>query len=62
MSVFTSLFEVSVLLAAPAVGALIDDFGFDVGFGAAAVVLLFGAVIYAVWDSRMMAAEARATV
>ena len=61
MSIFTSLFEISVLLAAPAVGLLIDNFGFDVGFGTTALVLVVGAVVYAVWDARMMAAEARAT-
>lgn len=54
MSTFTSLFEVSVLLAAPVVGVLIDGFSYDVGFGATAMFLVFGAAIYAVWDSRMV--------
>jgi MFS family permease len=61
MSIFTSLFEVSVLLAAPAVGFLIDGFSFRVGFGAAALTLVLGAVVYAFWDARLAASE-RATV
>jgi MFS family permease len=57
MSIFTSLFEVSVLLAAPAVGFLIDGFSFRVGFGAAALTLVLGAVVYAFWDARLAVSE-----
>lgn len=61
MSIFTSLFEVSVLLAAPAVGFLIDGFSFRVGFGAAALTLVLGAVVYAFWDARLAVSERAAT-
>jgi len=57
MSIFTSLFEVSVLLAAPAVGFLIDDFSYRVGFGAAALALVAGAIAYAFWDARLVGSE-----
>jgi predicted MFS family arabinose efflux permease len=55
MSTFTSLFEVAVLLAAPVVGLLIDGFSYGVGFGATALFLVLGALVYSVWDSRMVA-------
>ncbi len=61
ISIFTSLFEVSVLLAAPAVGFLIDDFSYRVGFGSAALALVIGAIAYAFWDTRLAATE-RVTV
>ena len=61
MSILTSLFDVSVLLAAPAVGFLIDDFSYRVGFGAAALALVIGAIVYAFWDARLAVSE-RVTV
>jgi hypothetical protein len=42
------------------VGFLIDGFSFRVGFGAAALTLVLGAVVYAFWDARLAVSE-RAT-
>jgi MFS family permease len=57
MSIFTSIFDIALLMSAPAVGALIDGFNYRVAFGAVALVLGIGAVLYAVWDRRLVAAE-----
>lgn len=60
VSIFTSIFDVALLIAAPAVGFLVDGFSYRVGFGAVAVVLAAGALVYSVWDRRMLAAETAA--
>jgi len=52
MSIFTSIFDIALLVGAPTVGFLIDGFDYRVAFGAVAVALGFGAVVYAVWDRR----------
>lgn len=50
MATFTALFDIALLLGAPAVGFLIEARGYAAGFGALAAVQLAGAVAYAVWD------------
>ncbi len=57
MSIFTSIFDIALLLSAPAVGGLIDGFNYGVAFSGVAVVLGIGAVVYAVWDRRLVAGE-----
>ena len=57
MSIFTSIFDIALLVSAPAVGALIDGFSYKVAFSAVALILVIGAAIYAVWDRRLVAAE-----
>lgn len=54
MSVFTSIFDIAILAGAPAAGVLIDRYNYLVGFGATGVVLIVGAMVYALWDRRMM--------
>ncbi len=53
MATFTSIFDVALLAGAPAVGFLIDGFDYLVGFGAAGLVLVVGAVVYRAWDRRI---------
>lgn len=55
MSIFTSIFDIALLMAAPAVGFLIDGFSYRVGFGSVAIALGFGAVVYSLWDRRLVA-------
>ncbi|MFV1962173.1 MAG: MFS transporter [Acidimicrobiia bacterium] len=57
MTVFTSLFDIALLLGAPAVGFLIVGFDYLVAFSAAGVTLIVGAVVYGMWDRRMVAAS-----
>jgi MFS family permease len=57
MTVFTSLFDLALLLGAPAVGFLIVGFDYLVAFTAAGVTLIVGAVVYGMWDRRMVAAS-----
>jgi predicted MFS family arabinose efflux permease len=60
MSIFTSIFDVALLLAAPTVGLLIDGFNYRVAFGSVAIALGVGAAVYAIWDRRMVAEDALA--
>lgn len=53
MATFTSIFDVALLVGAPAVGFLIDGFDYLVAFSAAAVVLVAGAFVYRWWDLRI---------
>lgn len=57
MSIFTSIFDIALLASAPAVGALIDGFSYLVAFSVVAVALGIGAVVYAIWDRRLVASE-----
>ncbi len=57
MSIFTSIFDIALLVSAPAVGGLIDGFNYGVAFSGVALVLGIGAVVYAVWDRRLVAGE-----
>ncbi len=54
MTVFTSLFDIALLLGAPAVGFLIVGFDYLVAFMAAGVTLIIGAVVYGMWDRWMV--------
>jgi MFS family permease len=58
MTVFTSLFDIALLVGAPAVGFLIDGFDYNVAFSAAGAVIVVGAIFYGFWDRRMVAASA----
>lgn len=58
VAIFTSIFDVALLAAAPLVGALIDGIGYGVAFPAAGSVLMGGALVYAVWDRRLVQALA----
>src|SRR3970282_1388783 len=58
MAIFTSIFDIALLIAAPAVGFLIDGFNYKVGFGAVAIALAVGAAVYSIWDRRLVAAAA----
>ncbi|MGA7229144.1 MAG: MFS transporter [Acidimicrobiia bacterium] len=60
MAVFTSIFDIALLVAAPSVGSLIEGFDYEVAFAVVAVVLVIGSGVYAIWDRRMVAAEALA--
>jgi predicted MFS family arabinose efflux permease len=50
MAIFTSLFDLAVLTAAPVVGVVIDRLGYTVAFVGVAVFVTAGIVVYAVWD------------
>jgi predicted MFS family arabinose efflux permease len=54
MAIFTSIFDIALLVGAPAVGFLIDGFNYGVAFGSAAIALGLGAVVYAFWDRRLV--------
>ena len=58
MAIFTSIFDIALLVAAPTVGLLIDGFNYKVAFGCAAIALWLGAVVYAIWDRRIVAQAA----
>jgi predicted MFS family arabinose efflux permease len=60
MAIFTSIFDIALLLAAPVVGRLIDGFDYGVAFGSVAVALGFGALVYARWDRRTVVQPATA--
>jgi MFS family permease len=52
MAIYTALFDVGMLVAAPTLGLVIDRFGFGEMFVAAAGILVAGALVYAIWDRR----------
>ena len=58
MSIFTSIFDFSLLMSAPLVGAAIDGFDYRVAFGAVSIVIVLGAVVYAIWDRRLTPVQA----
>ena len=58
MSIFTSIFDIALLVAAPVVGVLIDGSGYRSAFSLVSLALGFGAVVYAIWDRRLFASEA----
>ncbi len=55
VATFTSIFDIALLLGAPAVGVLIEGFDYLVAFAAAGVALIIGAFVYAAWDRRLVA-------
>lgn len=60
LSIFTSIFDIALLLFAPMVGLLIEGFSYAVAFSAMGGFLLIGGVVYSVWDKRMVASGAMA--
>ena len=54
MSTFTSIFDIALLVGAPAVGFLIEGFDYLVAFAAAGLALGAGAVVYGFWDRRLV--------
>jgi predicted MFS family arabinose efflux permease len=61
MAIFTSLFDVAVLTAAPIVGAVIDWRGYSVSFSSVGMVILGGLLIYVAWDRRLVATPSEVT-
>jgi predicted MFS family arabinose efflux permease len=57
MAIFTSIFDIALLISAPAVGFLIDGFDYRLAFGVVSIVLVAGAVLYAWWDHRITSAQ-----
>ncbi len=57
MAIFTSIFDIALLMAAPAVGFLIDGFSYRLAFGVVSVALGAGAVLYTWWDHRITSTE-----
>ncbi len=53
MAIFTSLFDLAVLTAAPVVGAVIDWRGYTTSFNGLAVFIGAGLVVYVAWDRRL---------
>jgi predicted MFS family arabinose efflux permease len=62
LSIFTSIFDVALLVFAPLVGLLIEGFSYAVAFSAMGAFLLIGGVVYSVWDKRMIASGAMVNV
>jgi predicted MFS family arabinose efflux permease len=60
MAIFTSIFDVALLVAAPTVGFLIDGFSYRLAFGCVAIALGLGAGVYSIWDRRIVTEAALA--
>jgi predicted MFS family arabinose efflux permease len=58
MAIFTSIFDIALLVAAPTVGLMIDGFNYKVAFGVVAIALGLGAAVYSIWDRRIVAQAA----
>lgn len=61
MAIFTSLFDLAVLTAAPAVGAIIDWRGYATAFNALGAFLFGGLVVYVAWE-RVVVRRSAATL
>ncbi len=59
MSIFTALFDVGVLMGGPSLGWVIDAHGFGTMFNGAAVLVLAGTAVFALWDRRRGGERAR---
>jgi len=55
MAIFTSLFDLAVLTAAPTVGLIIDWRGYSTAFAALGVFIGLGLVVYLLWDRAVFA-------
>lgn len=53
MAIFTALFDVAVLAAAPIVGAVIDWRGYSTAFVSLGFVVVAGLIVYVVWDRNL---------
>jgi len=62
MAIFTSLFDLAVLAAAPIVGVVIDTFGYTAAFVGTGVVLIGGLVGYGAWERALAGEEERVGV
>jgi predicted MFS family arabinose efflux permease len=60
MAIFTSIFDIALLIGAPVVGALIDGFDYRVAFGSVAILLAIGALVFSIWDRRTVVEPAPA--
>jgi predicted MFS family arabinose efflux permease len=58
MSIYTSIFDIALLVSAPAVGVVIDGFDYRTAFSAVALMLGIGAVVYSLWDRWLVSSEA----
>lgn len=58
VATFTSIFDIGLVAVAPAVGVLIEMAGYGVAFSAVGGLVATGAVVYLVWDRRMVVAPA----
>jgi predicted MFS family arabinose efflux permease len=50
MAIFTALFDLGLVVGAPLFGAVLALWGFGATFGGAALALLAGSAIFALWD------------
>jgi predicted MFS family arabinose efflux permease len=50
MALYTGLFDVGILLGGPSLGYLIDHAGYPTMFATAGGLVVFGAVVFAIWD------------
>ena len=55
MAIFTSLFDLAVLTAAPIVGVVIDASGYTTAFVGTGVVVALGVVLYTAWERTISA-------
>ncbi|MEX2133918.1 MAG: MFS transporter, partial [Acidimicrobiia bacterium] len=62
LSIFTSIFDIALLVFAPLVGLIIEGFSYSVAFSAMGGFLLIGGLVYSIWDKRMIASGAMATI
>lgn len=58
MAIFTSLFDIAVLLAAPLVGVVIDWRGYSTAFAGLGVFIGLGLIVYLLWDRAVVSAAA----
>lgn len=58
IATFTSIFDIGLVAVAPAVGVLIELAGYDVAFSSVACLLAVGALVYLMWDRRIVEAAA----
>ncbi len=57
VAIFTSLFDVALLVGAPLVGLMIDMSSYLLAFSVTGVSLVVGSVLYLGWDRRMVAGQ-----
>ncbi len=53
-SIFTSIFDIALLFSAPVVGGLIDGISYTFAFSSVGGFLVFGGLVYWLWDKRMV--------
>jgi predicted MFS family arabinose efflux permease len=56
MAIFTSLFDLAVLTAAPAVGVIIDWKGYATAFGTLGAAITLGLAVYVTWERALVRA------